>query len=189
MRTKDDKKIEAIYKASLDLIYSVWISWITMSSIASQSGIATWTLYIYFKNKNILLNSLFTELQKDNSMSKIQNNSSLSAYNQLFKIWEQSMIFRIISPKKVLFLESFPKSKYISSENAEIKLSDYLFLIDLMDQLKKEQKIRDMDSAMVVALWVWFIRQYSLTIDNNSENNNKDIINNSFDFFWQAIKK
>jgi hypothetical protein len=46
-----------------------------------------------------------------------------------------------------------------------------------------------MDSAMVVALWVWFIRQYSLTIDNNSENNNKDIINNSFDFFWQAIKK
>jgi hypothetical protein len=85
-------------------------------------------------------------------MSKIQDNSSLSAYNQLFKIWEQSMNFRIISPKKVLFLESFPKSKYISRENAEIKISDYLFLIDLIEQLKKEQKIRDMDSAMVVAL-------------------------------------
>ena len=58
MKPRDDKKVEQIYKATLLLVTEKGLAGITMSEIAKEAGLATGTLYIYFKNKDELVNAL-----------------------------------------------------------------------------------------------------------------------------------
>ena len=72
MKPNDDKKIDQIYKAMLRLVEAKGLAGITMSEIAKEANIATGTLYIYFKNKNELINALFTDMQKQVCSSLFQ---------------------------------------------------------------------------------------------------------------------
>ncbi len=63
MRIKDLNKIDFIFKASLNLIFKDGIAGLTMAKIAQKAGIATGTLYIYFKNKEELVNELYKSVK------------------------------------------------------------------------------------------------------------------------------
>ena len=59
MRTKDYGKVEVIFEAGLDLISSEGIAGLTMKSLAARSGMATGTLYIYFRSKEELFQRMY----------------------------------------------------------------------------------------------------------------------------------
>ena len=64
MKLRDDKKTEQIFGAALGLVKEKGLAGITMCEIAKEAGLATGTLYIYFKNKEELINILFAECRK-----------------------------------------------------------------------------------------------------------------------------
>ncbi|MBS1565823.1 MAG: helix-turn-helix transcriptional regulator, partial [Bacteroidetes bacterium] len=55
MKPKDDTKIEQIFAATLRLVEEIGVAGITMRQIAREAGMATGTLYIYFKDKESLI--------------------------------------------------------------------------------------------------------------------------------------
>jgi AcrR family transcriptional regulator len=59
MRTKDYGKVEQIFEAGLDLISREGIAGLTMKSLAARSGMATGTLYIYFRSKEDLFQKMY----------------------------------------------------------------------------------------------------------------------------------
>ena len=59
MRLKDEQKIDLFFASTLILVGQVGLVGLTMPLIAKQSGVAIGTLYIYFKNKDDLLVSIF----------------------------------------------------------------------------------------------------------------------------------
>ena len=64
MKLRDENKVNIIFEASLNLIFDDGIAGLTMAKIAKKAGIATGTLYIYFKNKEVLLQELSQSIQK-----------------------------------------------------------------------------------------------------------------------------
>ena len=65
MKIRDDKKTQQISQAVLGLVKQKGLAGVTMSEIAKEAGMATGTLYIYFKNKEELINNLFFDCRKE----------------------------------------------------------------------------------------------------------------------------
>ena len=64
MRLKDEQKIDLFLTSTLTLVGQIGLVGLTMPLIAKQSGVATGTLYIYFKNKDDLIFALYKEIKK-----------------------------------------------------------------------------------------------------------------------------
>ena len=53
-RIKDENKIQAIYQATLALVLKSGYAELNMAAVAKEAGIATGSIYTYFKNKEAL---------------------------------------------------------------------------------------------------------------------------------------
>ena len=65
MKPKDDKKLRAITRATFALVEQTGLSGLTMAAIAREAGLATGTLYVYFKSKEDLLTGLYERISTD----------------------------------------------------------------------------------------------------------------------------
>ncbi|MEO0733871.1 MAG: TetR/AcrR family transcriptional regulator [Bacteroidota bacterium] len=59
MRIKDEQKLEAIIQATLELTRERGLAGVKMNALAKRAGIATGSLYTYFKDKQDLLLSVY----------------------------------------------------------------------------------------------------------------------------------
>ena len=55
MRTRDENKIEAIYREALQMIVREGFDGLSMQKLARAAGVSPATIYIYFKDKEDLL--------------------------------------------------------------------------------------------------------------------------------------
>ena len=52
MRQRDETKAQQILAATLDEVREVGLTGLSVEAVARRAGVATGTVYIYFKNKN-----------------------------------------------------------------------------------------------------------------------------------------
>ncbi|MFT4664682.1 MAG: AcrR family transcriptional regulator [Gammaproteobacteria bacterium] len=116
MRPRDDQKIEAIFNATLKLSGSYGLSGLTMNKIAKEARIAHGTLYIYFENKELLINELYKNIHKQRSFSKMSTIAHLPLKEQLCSLWESSLKYRLNNPFLLIFATPFIISPFISPE-------------------------------------------------------------------------
>ena len=55
MRTRDDKKQEALFLATIKVVNEIGFAASSVSKIAKEAGVADGTIYLYFKNKDDIL--------------------------------------------------------------------------------------------------------------------------------------
>ncbi|MES1163645.1 MAG: helix-turn-helix domain-containing protein, partial [Rhizobacter sp.] len=61
VKPKDDEKLRSIATATFALVEQTGLSGLTMAAIAREAGLATGTLYVYFKSKEELLVALYEQ--------------------------------------------------------------------------------------------------------------------------------
>lgn len=64
MRLKDDHKETAIREKAIEMIVRDGFQGLSMQKLAKAAGISASTIYIYFENKEDLLNKLYTEVDE-----------------------------------------------------------------------------------------------------------------------------
>jgi AcrR family transcriptional regulator len=106
MRKRDEHKKEAIIKAAIGLINKIGFAETSISKIAKQAGVSPATIYIYFKNKEDLLNKLYLHVK-----SKMAEN------------------FQFKRDSKISWEENFKKS-YLNIANYLLKNSDSLLFME-----------------------------------------------------------
>ncbi len=137
MRLKDEKKIALIYEATLACVSSVGIDSITMSVIAKKASIATGTLYIYFPNKNALLNELYHEV-KQKALSQLSIRELSWNFTQKFETFRKKIfLYKKNHVKEYLFLQLFSQSKNLSQKNRDLSTTFHQWLDDLIEEWKQ----------------------------------------------------
>ncbi|MGZ4091209.1 MAG: TetR/AcrR family transcriptional regulator, partial [Bacteroidia bacterium] len=63
MRIRDEKKEEAIREKALELIVHEGFDGLSMHKLAKAAGVSPATIYIYYKNREHLLNMLYDHVQ------------------------------------------------------------------------------------------------------------------------------
>jgi AcrR family transcriptional regulator len=144
VRVKDIHKVDLIYKSSLELIRTDGIAGLTMSKLARRAGLATGTLYIYFKSKEELLNTLYLKLNAESAERFMMGyDPEVSLQSSLKKVWLNYLKHRIEHYDESIFLEQYYRSPFISKDHLEKAESMKTPVHSLIRRGKEEGFIRE----------------------------------------------
>ena len=118
-RPKDDAKLEAIHAAAAKLVLRTGFSGLTMAAVAKEAGVATGTLYIYYKAKDALVEGAFLAVKASvaEALSKVPFGEAGTAYPKVFRaVWNAYYRWCERFPERMLFLETALYSGYVSPQ-------------------------------------------------------------------------
>lgn len=119
-RHRDETKIEAIYEATLRLVLETGFNGLEMADVAKEAGFATGTLYIYFKNKEVLINELYFHLKKNKTLKMLEVFDTSDSFLVAFKkLWMNYLIISLQEPERMRFIEQFTHTSYLTKKTKQ----------------------------------------------------------------------
>jgi len=190
VRKKDIHKVVIIFKASLELISKEGIAGITMSKIASKAGIATGTLYIYFKSKEELFRKLYEKLNRESADRFMKGyDKSQPLLGGMKLVWLNYLKHRIEYHDESVFLEQYYRSPYISDDELQMAESMKEPVHEMIRKGKAEKLIReDADDEMLFLAMLGFIRELADEHVSGVYVLNNKRIEKAFQISWETIK-
>lgn len=117
MRQRDDRKVSMAFETALQIIGHQGIAGLRMQELAKNSGMATGTLYIYFKDKGDLLNQMYlhyTRLMHKNIWGEARTEAT---YPERFRQkWYNYLRFVQQFPAEMVFLEQYHRSPFATEQ-------------------------------------------------------------------------
>jgi AcrR family transcriptional regulator len=143
-KDKDLNKEKAIIEAVTKMVLIEGYQNMKMSEVAKAAGIATGTLYIYYPDKNSLIEAAYfkTKTEIIEVMSDYRNVAE-SVYGTFRNIWYAYFNFCMAEPHKMLFVETLMYSGILSDQIIESieqkmdKINDFLADAIASNQLVK----------------------------------------------------
>lgn len=189
MNTKQLEKKEAILEATLQLITENGFHATPMSQIAKAAGVAAGTIYLYFKNKEELINELYRVLKARLGKAMSQGVSPEIPVRIAFeKFWYNVLYYQLKNPLAFRFLEQYANSPFIMQSTLEEGMKSFLPLMELVKLAKQEKMIKDLPEYVLfaflhapISFLIKMQLQGKLTLDENT-------IAQTFQGCWDAIK-
>jgi TetR/AcrR family transcriptional regulator, multidrug resistance operon repressor len=123
MRTRDEHKETAIKAQAMEMIVADGFEGLSMQKLAKAAGVSPATIYIYWKNREDLLNQLFHEFQDAFTESALQDfHPELSLRDGLWLQWQNRLRFIRLHPVQFAFYEQFRHSSLINRNDLKFTL-------------------------------------------------------------------
>ncbi|THB78878.1 MAG: TetR/AcrR family transcriptional regulator, partial [Desulfobulbaceae bacterium] len=88
MRPRDDKKQEALFLATVQVVNEIGFAASSVAKIVKEAGVSPATLYIYFKNKEDLLVSTYLEIKQGMGEAMLEGFDNQLPIRDIFRrIW------------------------------------------------------------------------------------------------------
>ncbi|MFA8434340.1 MAG: TetR/AcrR family transcriptional regulator [Marinifilaceae bacterium] len=189
MRLKDEQKIEAIYQATLRLNEKLGFVGMTMAKIAKEAGIATGTLYIYFKNKEVLINELYLYLKK----RKAKNLLAGWRADKPFKLALKHVVVAhlrnsIENRQESAFLEQYFRSPFIREEVQNQGMELFAPFFEMVEDGKKQMIIKDLDDLLLFAVINGISSEFENLINSGQMELNQENLDLIYSLIWDALK-
>lgn len=188
-RTKDWTKKGAIYDAAVKLVVERGFYGLKMAHVAKAAGMATGTLYIYFSNKEELINELFLKTKKE--IAKVLTNPAHNAegFQQSFRNrWFAYFRFCKGYPEKMLFVEQFLHSGFLSE--SIIAEAETLFqpLDDFLHYGQQEQRIRKLNVEVLKAQLMGPIHEIVKISLKRPDIYTENLLEQCFEMAWNSMR-
>lgn len=151
MRRKDDRKQQNIKQAVLKLIVSEGLQGASISKIAREAGVSPATVYIYYDNKEAMLQDLYREYQQQVRNFLAERVRKDMSGEQLIETLVRSYYTYITNHGEVFyFVEQFSSCPALV-EQCQIK-SERLPMEDVLDEFKRQRILKDVDNINIQAI-------------------------------------
>ena len=157
-KKKSKDKYNRIIKAATKIFAKKGFYKAKISEIAKEAGVADGTIYIYFRSKDDILISLFSEQMKivlDNMMSKISEKDSPAKKLEQFALAHLQLIEQNKSMAEIIQVEVRQSSKFMKEYKNE-EFTQYLNLIDSIIREGQEGGVFNKDVIPGVAKRAFF---------------------------------
>ncbi len=187
MRTRDQKKYDAVVKSSIELTNELGFSGISISKIAKKANVSPATIYIYFKNKEDLLTVIYYEIRKkagDSVLTNIDPNMSLE--ERFSAIWLNSFSFYLKHPEYIQYREQFEQTKMMEDiKTDEFELINYV--AEIFTKGIKDKVIQDLPIPILISFaFIPIITLLNFHFSNIQTMNEKEI-NDARRIAWKSI--
>lgn len=123
MRNKDQNKEIAIRKKAIEMIVNEGFDGLSMQKLAKSANISASTIYIYFKNREDLLNQLFIEIERKFETDALANfDPEMTFEAGLWLQWQNRYKNISENPLEFYFFEQFRHSPLIQHEDIKKNL-------------------------------------------------------------------
>lgn len=189
-RVKDQAKLEAIYNATLAIVTKNGFAGFKMSDVAHQANLATGTLYVYFKNKNELINDLYLKVKKRSVQKIFKDYNPEAPFMLCFeKIWRNYLSYNLFNQQESVFAQQYVRSPYLKPgvvQESEKLLSP---IFDLLERGKKEKLLANIPTELLVAQLLGGLKEISDWHLSQRLNLNVSNTKYTFDMAWKSIRR
>ncbi len=188
MRVKDDKKHQAICDAAIELITTKGFADTSMSKIAKAADVSPATIYVYFENKEDLLNKIYLYVKEQMSRELLKGvTEEMSVKEKFRQIWFNYVAYAKKYPVNFAFGEQFANSPLVDSFSKEQSLKFALPLIEIFESGKREKVFKDISLEIFVAFTfspLVGLLKYHLSKDYRLTKNELETV---FEITWDAV--
>ncbi len=190
MRTRDDKKQEALFNATVKLVNEIGFASASVSKIASEAGVSPATLYIYFKNKEDLLVSTYVEIKKEMGEAIQEGfDPDHSLYDSLYLIWKNSFSFISANTEEFRYAEQFSNSPYTDLIQQEEVMENFAPIMKMISEGIRQKILKDVNLDLIAA----FLFHPVAILANPGKCKNFEAddsqIDQAFEMAWDALRR
>ncbi|WP_347374013.1 TetR/AcrR family transcriptional regulator [Aequorivita sp. Q41] len=183
-----DKK-SALLNATLTLVNDHGFHDAPMSKIAKLAGVAPATIYLYFKNKQDLINNLYLEVKASFSDCAFKGYHNTMPVKKGFEIiWYNIADYKLNLVNEAAFLSQCDNTPMIDEEIRKEGLKHLQPLLDLWDQGKKEGIIKPLSIFVLYAYTIYPLTFLMAMQERNLYTLNTKVLDETFQAAWDAIK-
>lgn len=189
IRQKCDNKRSALLKATLHLVNNNGFHDAPMSKIAKMAEMSPATIYIYFENKQNLINQLYLEMKASFSVYAFKNYREEVCVKESFKkIWFNIAHFKLNQVEESTFLSQCDNTPMIDDDVKREGLKHLQPLVDLWERGKEEGILKPISPYLMYAFTIYPLafltnKQYKSNCDLTEER-----IDIAFNAAWDSIK-
>jgi len=190
MKMKDPDKVSLIYNATLRLVRQNSLTGLTMAAIGKEAQMGMGTIYVYFKSKEELINSLFKRLKSLNT-SRIYAPIAPHAPFMLNmrQLYESYLQNRIDFYEEHFFVEQCSNSHFLDEESRRLDAAAFEGVFALLERGKQEMIVKDLDNALLTAQMMGAANEIASMIMKNNQKLTPGILEQAFILGWDSIKR
>ena len=190
MKQRDENKIQQIFAATLQLVVKSGVAGITMRQIARESGMATGTLYIYFTDKDELINQLYASCRALSVSAYFKGYDDEISFKKGFKIiWNNILQHRMENFDVSVFMEQCYHSPFISESTKEMSRQLLQPLYKLMERGKEEKILKDLNTIMLLIFMMGSITEVIKYVNYHKKKITGGMVKDAFIICWDGLKR
>ncbi|RAU81836.1 TetR/AcrR family transcriptional regulator [Pontibacter arcticus] len=184
------EKRERIIDAALRLFCQNGFQHTSTAAISKEAGVATGTLFLYFKSKDELINSLYIEAKNDFAAYLKQSLATAGNIEEQLRLcWQQATAWALAHPFHFRFFSMFSNSPFITRLSKDEAASSFHFLQDLVEKGIREKEFIPIEPTFFISL---FNGQLQATLTYITQHtrlpNQQGVINQAFTLFIKSMK-
>lgn len=188
MRSRDETKVAAIYKATLDLVRDRGLAGITMSDISKAASIATGTLYIYFKNKEELIKALFAECREESAREYFTGLDEKAPFEERLKtVFTNIIRYKMTHFSVSAFLEQSYHSPFVCVTDLKKKQKALNPLIVLIEEGIAEKKIKNVEPSLAITYLFGISNEMVKKAYFANKKLSSESVNQMYLMFWDGL--
>lgn len=185
-----NEKEQNILDASLKLFVERGFHGTSTAEIAKTAGVATGTLFHYFKTKEELINNLYI-YTKESMLNEINGHydDKKTLKENLKALWLKFVYFSVNNPHKFQFILAFHCSPYITSFTKEELETRTEEMLGVYKRGIENQEIKEISFELAMD---YFWGNVVFTVDHFGkypEKRNEKNLDLAFELFWDGISK
>jgi TetR/AcrR family transcriptional regulator, repressor of fatR-cypB operon len=189
LKQRDDNKIQQIFTATLQLVVKSGVAGITMRQIAKEAKMATGTLYIYFKDKDELINQLYASCRASSVNTYFKGYDDTMPFKEGFRIiWNNILNDRLENFDVSVFMEQCYHSPFISASTKEMSRQMLKPLFKLIDKGKEAKLLKDLDTIKLLIFMMSSITAIIKYVNYHEKKITEEMKKNAFAICWDGLK-
>lgn len=185
---KSDKR-SALLDATLKLVSDHGFHNTPMAKIAKMAGVSPGTIYLYFDNKQDLIDSLYLEVKSSFTRAAFENYDEDMPVKQGFeKVWKNMTDYKMKYVQEAIFLAQCDNTPMISEEVREKGLEHLQPLLELWERGREQNIIRDVSPYMLYAFAIYPISFFAAVKDRGEYQLPEESHQPPFEMAWRAIQ-
>ncbi len=189
MKVKDLLKQQAIIEKTIDIVFEKGFAGVKMADLAKRVGVSVSTLYVYYKNKEELIVSVYQELISFQTKQSEKNiTRELPFKLKLKSLWLHWVNFSLNHRKQMSYLFQIKQSPYYDLVPKEVKEIGYSVGFELFDLGKKEGLLKDIDNQIIMTVFGTLLSSTVKLVEKRELDLNEKDSDLMFSMLWDAIK-
>lgn len=189
MKPKDADKLKAIAKATFTLVEQTGLSGLTMAAIARQAGLATGTLYVYFKSKEELLVALYEQAKTAVAARLMEGDDPAAPFRSRFqRMWLNWLDNRLSHYAEMVFVEQYYNSPWFSDSSRELSARLIKDWTDVIESAKAQQILKDVPTVLLINSFGGSVRETANLLRSGALQRTEEHLAMAFGLCWDGIK-
>lgn len=186
---KSIDKRNALIKATIDLVNNNGFHATPMSKIAQMANVSPATIYLYFENKQDLVNKTYIEVKAKYTAYAFENYNDTMPVEAGFElIWKRIADFKLNECENAMFLAQCDNTPVIDEPSRQEGIKHLQPLLDLWERGKNEGIIKPISNYLLYAYAINPLSFLMIAQKRGAFQLNKTHVEEAYQSAWSSIK-